>query len=74
MGERWFIVRDAQIDEGLITDNLSENEESYRKLWIKFFDAISIKERENSNLQRNNLPLRFREFLVENIKTVQPPY
>lgn len=34
-------------------------------LWKVFVESISIKERENKNLQRNNLPLRFRSFMTE---------
>lgn len=43
----------------------SEKEEEYRDLWNVFFDSISIKERENEKLQRNNLPKRFRRNMTE---------
>lgn len=34
-------------------------------LWKTFVESISIKERENKKLQRNNIPLRFRTFMPE---------
>lgn len=40
-------------------------EEEYVLLWKAFYESISIKERENKKLQRNNLPLRFRGNMTE---------
>lgn len=40
-------------------------EDKYAELWKLFFNSISIKERENYNLQRNNLPLRYRKHITE---------
>ena len=34
-------------------------------LWKTFVESISIKERENKELQRNNIPLRFRTYMPE---------
>ena len=34
-------------------------------LWKTFVESISIKERENKKLQRNNIPLHFRTFMPE---------
>ena len=44
---------------------VSENEEHFTKLWCKFFDAVSIKERENKKVQRNLMPLLFRTYMTE---------
>lgn len=45
--------------------NVSEREEDIESMWKAFFASISIKERENKKLQRNNLPLRFRSNMTE---------
>ena len=43
----------------------SEEEKEYQTLWQKYFDHIAIKERKNSNCQRNFMPLRYRKHLTE---------
>lgn len=43
----------------------SEEESEMQDLWKQFKDSISIKERENIKLQKKNLPLRFRKYMVE---------
>ena len=43
----------------------SSDEEFFQELWKAFFTSISIKERENKNLQRNLLPLHFRKHITE---------
>ena len=45
--------------EGLIAPDLSQKEEEVQKLWRAFFDAVSIKERENTRLQKQNMPSRY---------------
>ena len=37
----------------------------YRELWGSYFDAISIKERENPKCQQTQLPLRYRKHMTE---------
>lgn len=46
-------------------DKLKTKQEEYEKLWKSFYESVSIKERENLALQRNNLPLRFRGNMTE---------
>lgn len=46
----------------------SEEEEYFQSLFVKFCHTIAIKERENLSLQRNMLPIRFQEYMVEFIK------
>lgn len=41
----------------------------YEELWKVFFDTITIDTRRNKELQRNNLPLRFRKYMTEFDKT-----
>lgn len=43
----------------------SEEEMYFQALFVEFCHTIAIKERENLTLQRNMLPLRFQEFMVE---------
>lgn len=42
-----------------------EQEEETEQLWRAFVESISIKARENKELQRNNLPFRFRSYMPE---------
>lgn len=46
-------------------EELSDHEEEFQLLWKAFFNSIAIEERKNFNLQRNNLPLRFRSNMLE---------
>lgn len=43
----------------------SKEEEYFQSLFVEFCHTIAIKERTNLKLQRNMLPLRFQEFMVE---------
>lgn len=63
-GKQWIIVEsDGMADN--IAKELSYKEVEYQDLWKAFFNSIAIKERTNYNLQRNNLPLRFRKDMTE---------
>lgn len=42
-----------------------EIEEKYRKLWVKYYDTISIKERENPKCRMSHMPKRFWSHLTE---------
>lgn len=48
---------------------VSKEEKRYEKLWQVFFQSVSIKERENPDLQQSHLPLRYRENMPEFFKT-----
>lgn len=63
-GKAWYLMKreDALEDEKLI---LSEGELEYQELFKYFCHKIAIKERKNLELQRNMLPLRFREYMSE---------
>ena len=61
---QWIIAEVPAIDQDKVRE-VSAYEDQYRDLWITFFEHIAIKDRENFKLQRNNLPLRFREDMVE---------
>ncbi len=41
------------------------SEKEFEALWRKFFESVSIKERENKRAQQGFAPLRYREFMSE---------
>lgn len=53
------VVSDVQIPER------SENEQQYQMLWRSFFDSVTIEERLNPKLQRQHVPLLYREWMSE---------
>jgi len=67
-GKDWYLVsgtgRDAwhEFDENI---TFSEEEKKYSELFTGFFHTIAIKERRNTGLQRNMLPLRYRRYMTE---------
>lgn len=48
---------------------VESDNEYYEELWKVFFNTIAIDSRKNYELQRNNLPLRFRRYMTEFDKT-----
>lgn len=62
-GYPWEIYNNIEVmDETLI---YAECEEVVKNLWKSFCQAISIQERCNLKLQKQNLPLKFRKFMTE---------
>ena len=51
----WYISS----SEGLRPPEKSDREGEIEKLWKAFFDSVSIKERENTKLQKQNMPSRY---------------
>ena len=45
--------------------NVSDREQDFQRMWKTFCTSISVKSRENRKLQQQNLPLHFREYMVE---------
>lgn len=64
----WILVDAFDADSMGEEFNLDRYDE-YKDLWKIFFDSIAIKERINPKLQRNNIPLRFRDDMAEFIQT-----
>ena len=68
-GKQWvlFCGEDGGTEsEGRLSKlKFSEAELQYQELFRDFCRAITIEGRRNSQLQRNMLPLRFREYMVE---------
>lgn len=64
-GKEWFLVKES--GEEFQEENLkySEREQEYQQLFRYFCKKIAIESRENTDLQQNMLPLRFREYMAE---------
>jgi len=60
----WSIVTGETMDETM-TQNFTEKEKEYQELFRYFCNKIAIKERRNLGLQRQMLPIRFQEYMVE---------
>lgn len=55
-----------RVIHGRLSENLlAEDERQYQKLWKEYFKSMTIKERINPKLHRQNLPPRFWKFLIE---------
>lgn len=63
-GRQWYLLRGEEAGEPSELQ-LSEEEKAYQELFRQFCRTIAIKERKNLTLQRNMLPLRFQEYMVE---------
>lgn len=61
--QEWYLMNGIRPEPELLS--LSDKEDKYQELFRYFCKKIAIKERENLNLQRNMLPLRFRDYMVE---------
>lgn len=62
--KNWMLVEGEQINADVISQ-VSDEEAKIQELWKCFFQCISIKQRENYQLQRQNIPIRFRENVLE---------
>lgn len=57
-----LVLTEAQVR---ILQDYTEDNQKTEQMWKAFVESISIKERENKDLQRNNIPLHFRTFMPE---------
>ena len=64
-GGEWYLTHCGAEDCETGTLQTSGREQQIQELFRRFCDTIGIRERENRNLQRSMLPLRFREHMVE---------
>lgn len=55
------VFTSGQLDAG----TLAEDEIMFQKLWQEYFKSITIRERINPKLHRQNLPVRFWKYLTE---------
>ncbi|MCL2253258.1 MAG: TIGR03915 family putative DNA repair protein [Lachnospiraceae bacterium] len=64
--KEWYIVTEAEGFSFKASEHaFSEDEIIYSELFTAFFHIIAIEERKNIKLQRNMLPLRYREYMTE---------
>lgn len=64
-GKQWYLMQGSIPEAGAEGWKLSGREQEYQELFRYFCHKIAIKERENKELQRNMLPLRFQEYMIE---------
>lgn len=62
--EDWLYMNGTEFEIEEL-EKSSEEEVFFRDMWKIFFESISIKERKNLQLQRSNLPMRFRNQMIE---------
>ena len=60
-----FIMMQLTEQQIAILKEYAEDNMQAERLWKAFVESISIKERENKKLQRNNIPLHYRTYLPE---------
>ena len=63
-GKGWMILEDMKIAEE-VRSQLSMDEDDYRAMWKAFTKSISIEARKNESLQKQLLPLKFRDKMSE---------
>ena len=64
-GREWFLLEGSSAVKQVEHIPCSTEEEKYAALFKHFCNHIAIKERENYELQRNMLPIHFREYMTE---------
>lgn len=65
-GSFWWIVREVPaLEQKLEELGASDAEKEFQHLWNGFCSSISIKERENPQLQRQLWPYKFRKWMTE---------
>lgn len=62
---QWFLATGEELEDRFREVPYSDAEEKYAELFRHFCKSITIKERANPKLQRNMLPLYFREYMTE---------
>ncbi len=63
-GRSWYLLWGEEAEKAS-EPSLSEEEEKYQELFRVFCRTIAIEGRKNPKLQRNLLPLKYREYMVE---------
>lgn len=63
-GKEWLVVTENEFSNFHLPGN-SKEEMRFQSLFIEFCHTIAIKERKNTALQRNMLPLRFQDYMIE---------
>lgn len=60
----WFLASTTMMNQEDLS-HISRKERELQETFRVFVNSISIKERENKQLQQNNCPLRYREYMPE---------
>ncbi len=61
-----FEQKGGPLQSGFLDESIMDQDEKlFQKLWQTYFKAITIKERTNPKLHRQNLPTRFWKYLPE---------
>lgn len=60
-----YIMLTLSENQAAVLKNYTEDNMQAEQMWKTFVQSISIKERENEKLQKNNLPLHFRTYMPE---------
>ncbi len=63
--QQWFYATGEELEQRFSGVSYSVTEEKYAELFRHFCKSIAIKNRKNIDLQRNMLPLYFRDFMTE---------
>lgn len=63
-GENYVMLHLSQTQTAALKEYTEDNRKA-EQMWQSFVESISIKERENRKLQRNNIPLHFRTYMPE---------
>ena len=66
-GKGWMVLEDMKIAEE-VRSQLSMEEDDYRAMWKAFTKSIAIEARKNEQLQKQLLPLKFRDKMSEFIE------
>ena len=61
---KWVLVKGEKVKQEALSE-VSDEQVKFEGLWREFCQSISIRERENLWLQRQNLPLRYRKHMVK---------
>lgn len=54
-----------RFQEGYLMASPEEREQTYQRLWKAFYQALSVEQRKNENLRRQNCPKRFWDLITE---------
>lgn len=61
-----FETKEAHLITGMLNEELmAKDEKLFQQMWREYFKSISIKERKNPKLHRQNMPVRFWKYLTE---------
>ena len=68
-GGSWWIIKDVPMENKKFEAGaVSGQEAEFQRLWRGFCSSVSIKERENPQLQRQLWPYKFRKWMTEGQK------